>query len=254
MRRVRLASLCLLLAMLGPSSKAGAVEADSDPKAIRIAEKVLKALGGRERWDALKGLRWSYGSSVGDTVRGSRRHSWDKHTGAHRVEGVMRTGQKFVFIHTLGDSTRGSAWYDGVAVEPDSARKLARRANGMWVNDSYWFLMPYKLLDPGVHLKYAGEVTEEGRHYDKLALTFGAVGLTPGDQYWVFVDSKTHRVARWEFILQNQQPPPIRWTWEGWEEHDKLWFPTAHRQDRTNVFTNEVETLHEFPAGTFTAP
>ncbi len=250
----RFALLCLLLAPLASSSPARAAEADSDPKAVKVAEQVLQALGGRDRWEALKGLRWSFGSSVGDTVRSTRRHDWDKHTGAHRVEGVTRAGQKFIFIHTLGDSTRGLAWYDGVAVEPDSARKLAQRANSMWVNDGYWFLMPYKMLDPGVHLKYDGQVTESGTRYDKVGMTFGAVGLTPGDRYWVFVNARTHRVERWELMLQNQPPPPIRWTWEDWEEHDGLWFPTAHRQERVNVFTNRVETVREFPAGTFTAP
>jgi len=85
-------------------------------------------------------------------------------------------------------------------------------------------------------------------------MTFGTVGLTPGDRYWVFVNERTHRVERWEFILQNQQPPANRWTWEGWQEHDGLWFPTAHRMDRTNVFINGVETVREFPAGVFSAP
>ncbi len=250
----RLLALCLTLTLFAAATQAGAVEADSDPKAVKLAEKVLESLGGKQRWDALRGLRWSFGSSVGDTVRSTRVHAWDKYTGQHRVEGVTRTGQKFVFIHTLGDSTQGKAWYDGVAVEPDSARKLAARANAMWVNDAYWFLMPYKMLDPGVHLHDAGEVSEDGTKYEKIAMTFGAVGLTPGDRYWVFVNAKTHRVERWEFILQGQQPPANRWTWEGWEQHDALWFPTAHRMDRTNVFTNAVETVREFPAGTFAAP
>lgn len=250
----RLAAVAATIVLLTAPAPARGVENDSDPKAVQVAEEVVKALGGRERWEAQRGLRWSFGSSVGDTVRSIRTHAWDKHTGQHRVEGVTRAGVKFLFIHTLGDTTQGAAWYDGVAVEPDSARKLAQRANAMWVNDSYWFLMPYKMLDPGVHLQDAGEVTEEGVRYHKLAMTFGAVGLTPGDRYWVFVNARTHRVERWEFILQGQQPPANRWTWEGWQEHDGLWFPTAHRQDRTNVFTNGVETVREFPASVFAAP
>jgi hypothetical protein len=244
-----------LVCMLGlQPGLAAAVEADSDPAAVKVAEQVLASLGGRQRWDQLRGLRWSFGSASGDTVRFTRTHAWDKWTGQHRVEGTTRSGQKFVFIHTLGDSTQGMAWYDGVAVAPDSARKLAKRANAMWVNDSYWFLMPYKMLDPGVHLKDEGETRFEGVRYRKVGMTFGAVGLTPGDHYWVFVDPRTHRVGRWEMVLQGEAPPPVGYSWEGWEQHDGLWFPTAHRQGRVNQFTNAVETVREFPPGTFTGP
>lgn len=143
---------------------------------------------------------------------------------------------------------------DGNAIEGDSLKKLIRRAQALWTNDSYWFLMPYKLRDPGVTLKYDGEAEQDGRKYDRLALSFESVGMTPGDHYWVFVNPKTHRVERWEYVLQGQQPPPEKWTWEGWEEHDGLWFPTAHRQDRTNLFTNDVQTLRTFPAGMFETP
>ena len=129
-----------------------------------------------------------------------------------------------------------------------------QRANALWTNDSYWFLMPYKLLDPGVHLGYEGVIKDSTGRFEKLSLNFTAVGLTPGDRYWVFVDPNSHRVQRWEFILQGQEPPAARWSWEGWEVHDGLWFPTAHRQDGTNVFTNAVETVRGYPAGTFDAP
>ena len=54
--------------------------------------------------------------------------------------------------------------------------------------------------------------------------------------------------------LVGEQPPPVAFTWEGWEQHDGLWFPTAHRRDSTNVFTNKVETVHAFAPGEFEKP
>src|SRR5262249_6451182 len=134
----------------------------SDPKAVEIADQVMAALGGKKQWDALRGIRWSFGAQVGDSVRSSRRHAWDKQTGWPRVDGVNRMGQSFTFIHTLGDTTSGMAWMNGNRVEGDSLHKLIKRAYALWVNDTYWMLMPYKLRDPGVTLKYAGDTTMAG--------------------------------------------------------------------------------------------
>ena len=248
----RPAFLAIALALALPSA-ARAENPASDPKAVAIADQVMKSLGGKKRWDALPGLRWTFGSSVHDTVRSSRRHAWDKHTGWHRVEGKTRTGQSFCFIHQVM-TDKGMAWMDGVAIEGDSLQKLLKRANSLWINDTYWFLMPYKLRDPGVTLKYEGEAREGGAVYDKLALSFENVGETPGDRYWVYVNRAGNRVEKWEMVLQSDQPPPRVYTWEGWEQHDGLWFPTAHRQDQTVVFTNAVETVKAFGPTEFTAP
>jgi hypothetical protein len=225
----------------------------SDKKAVEIADLVMKSLGGKKRWDDLVGLRWTFGASVGDTIRSSRRHSWNRMTGWHRVEGKTRTGQPFCFIHQVG-TDKGMAWMDGVAIEGDSLQKLLKRAQSLWTNDTYWMLMPYKLRDPGVTLKYDGESKEGAVLYDKIALSFENVGETPGDHYWVYVNRSNHRIEKWEMVLQSDQPPPRMYTWEGWEQHDGLWFPTAHRQDKTNVFTNAVETVKEFRPTEFTAP
>jgi len=252
MKRVLLAASCAIV--LAAPSQARAAAADSDPRAVRVAQQVLDALGGQKRWDALPGLRWSFGSASHDTVRSTRRHAWNKHTGQHRVEGTNRAGVKFVFLHTVGDTTGGAAWMNGQAIEGDSLHKLVRRAEALWVNDTYWLLMPYKLLDPGVHLGYEGEVHDSMGTFDRLSLSFDHVGLTPGDHYWVSVNRKNHRIERWDMMLEGQQPPPEHWTLEGWERHDGLWFATAHRQGTLNVFTNGVETVHEFPASDFKSP
>ena len=226
----------------------------SDASAVAIADQVMGSLGGKAAWDTLCGLRWSFGSMLGDSVRSSRRHAWDKRTGQHRVDGVNRQGQHYTFIHTLGDTTNGMAWMDGTRIEGDSLHKLIKRAYALWVNDSYWMLMPYKLRDPGVTLKNAGDTTIAGVAYERLALTFANVGLTPGDHYWVYVNRANHRVERWEMVLQGDAPPPEAYTWEGWQEHGGLWFPTSHRRDSIDVFTNRVEVVSSFGPAEFSQP
>ena len=254
-RRVALALAALSGVLLAACTRKVATDLrGSDAHAVAVAEQVMTSLGGESAWDKVTGLRWTFGAMVGDSVRSSRRHAWDKVTGQHRVEGVNRLGQHFCIIHTLGDTTNGMAWMDGTRIEGDSLHKLIKRGYAMWVNDSYWMLMPYKLRDPGVTLHDAGDTTMAGTTYDRIALTFHDVGLTPGDHYWVFVNRANHRVERWAMVLQGDQPPPEAYTWEGWEQHDGLWFPTAHRRDSTDVFTNQIETVHAFRPAEFTQP
>jgi hypothetical protein len=253
MRRV-LGLACALAVTLAGTGRAET--AASDPKAVAIADQVMKALGGKQHWDALRVLRWTFEVSVNDTLRPGRRHSWDKHTGWHRVEGTTRAGQPFCYVENLNDST-GMAWVGGQAIEGDSLKKLMRSAHAQWINDSYWFLMPYKLRDPGVTLKYDGEASDSARPgvvYDRLALSFENVGMTPGDRYWVYVNRANHRVEKWEHLLQGAQPPPVPWTWEGWEPHEGLWFPTAHKNAGRIIFTRAVEAASQPKPGEYRAP
>jgi hypothetical protein len=248
----RAAAVAVLLLAVAPGLACAAEP--SDPKATAIADKVMAQLGGKKKWDQLRGLKWTFGAEVRDTVRGTpRRHTWDKYTGWHRVQGKNRQGQDFVVVHSLKDST-GAAWVAGQKIEGDSLRTLIRFAYSTWINDTYWMLMPYKLRDPGVMLKYDGRATVDGHEYDKLALSFDQVGETPGDHYWVYVNPRTMRVERWDMVLQDAQPPPRSYTWEGWEQKGGLWFPTAHRNtDHVNVFTRDVETVAEFGPKEFTS-
>ena len=251
---IRRLSFLAVAALLCAPALSRAEAADSDPQAMKVAHEVLDALGGGERWNALTGIAWTFEVSTRDTVRASRRHVWNKHSGEHRVEYTTPAGVRFVVVHVLGDSTRGSAWANGTPLEGDSLHHMLKRAYAMWVNDSYWFLMPYKLLDPGVHLGYDGQVSDSAGTFDRLALSFDHVGLTPGDHYWVDVARGSERVERWKNQLQNTQPPPTEWTWEGWEKHDGLWFPTAHRRPGAAILTRDVETYREMPASAFAAP
>jgi len=243
----------LIPLLIPAASPAWAETPDSDSTAVAIADQVMEALGGKAKWEALGGLRWTFQSATGDTLRPGRRHAWDRHTGWHRVEGKNRAGQSFCYINNLNDG-KGMAWVDGKPIEGDSLQKLIKLAKSLWTNDTYWMLMPYKLRNPGVTLKYEGQVRDSTGAHEKLGLSFENVGETPGDRYWVYVSPATHRIEKWEYVLQGQEPPPTQWTWEGWQERDHLMFATAHRNANRNVFTRDVETVKEFGPTEFSAP
>src|SRR5688572_29883144 len=150
----------------------------SDARAAAIADRVMEALGGKQAWDATRFLRFTFGSERDGKLMG-RHHTWDKWTGRYRVEGDTRDGVHFVTLMDL-DTREGSAWIGKDKLEGDALKAQLERSYGMWVNDTYWLLMPYKMKDPGVILTYAGEEKgTSGATYDKVKLTFQNVGLTP---------------------------------------------------------------------------
>jgi len=120
----------LLVLMLGVAPSIGAETAASDRRAVAIADQVMTALGGKQRWDRLRVLRWTFEVSVNDTLRPARRHSWDKHTGWHRVDGTTAAGQPFCYIENLNDST-GMAWVSRVSMNPGAIAltRMFREAN-----------------------------------------------------------------------------------------------------------------------------
>lgn len=189
-----------------------ATSTQNSAKAEAIAAQVMEALGGEEAWQATRFIRF--------TFAGFRTHHWDKHTGRHRLEFTDREGHHHVVLHNVGNR-QGKGWRDGTMLAGDDLAKALESAHAAWINDTYWLLMPYKLRDPGVTLTYDGQETIDGIVYDKLHLSFAGVGLTPGDQYWAYINPDTHLMDRWAYSLQSHEEgqEPTQWDWTGWQRH-----------------------------------
>jgi hypothetical protein len=209
-------ALLTLVLSLTWTTSSGAAEADSDPQALAIAEASFAAMGGQQGLDAARFLRFNF--------FGFRLHHWDRATGRHRLEGKTREGVDYVVLHNL-NSREGVAFINGARVEGEAAQEWLGRAYEAWINDTYWLLMPYKLRDPGVHLKYDGEEVIEGKVYDKLKLSFEKVGLTPGDIYWAYINRETKLMDRWAYFLESSKPeqPPTQWAWLEWQKYGPIW-------------------------------
>lgn len=208
MRRV-LTAFVLLATFVIPAGAAPV----RDPKADKVAARLVEALGGAETFAQVRYFSFSF--------NGRRRHWWDRETGRHRLEGTNREGQSYVVLSNVHDAGKGAgtAILAGTEVAGEEKVKLLENAYGAWINDFYWLLAPFKLQDPGVHLTYNGEETADGATFDKIKLTFEQVGLTPGDTYWLVVDRASGLLARWEYVLEGQQPPATAWRWQKWERY-----------------------------------
>ncbi|HEU4364285.1 MAG TPA: hypothetical protein VFT13_02350 [Candidatus Krumholzibacteria bacterium] len=203
----------------------------SDARAVEIADRTMDAMGGRAAWDAVQCIGW--------TIFG-RTHLWNKWTGDYRLE-----ADTLLVIMNV-NSGDGRVWSRGAEMEAGDARQaVLGEARSIWINDSYWLVMPCKLKDTGVTLKYAGErATDDGRPADVLALTFREVGDTPDNRYEVFVDRETGLVSQWSYFRSAADAEP-RFTlpWNNWSPYGGIKLATG--RGRTHVTNVRVSSGDE---------
>ncbi len=195
--------------------------AASDEKAIEIADEVMLAMGGRAAWDQTRIIGWSF--------FGRRYLTWNKQNGDLRIDSP---GDSTVYLVNL-KSDEGRIMRGGEEMShPDSLAKYLERAKGMWINDSYWLLMPFKLKDSGVTLTYLREEADEkGNPSDVLQLTFSNVGNTPDNKYEVWVNKEPRLVMQWAFYRDASQDEPnyIR-PWDNYQPYGDILI-SADRSD-----------------------
>lgn len=212
----------------------------SDPAAMELADSVMHAQGGRAAWDQTRFISWNF--------FGIRNLIWDKQEARVRIESLpdsiiylldMKTGKGRVRIK------------DTELTEPDTLKVMLDRAQGIWNNDSYWLLMPFKLKDSGVTLKYLGEDTlQTGGSCNVLQLTFENVGSTPENKYHIFVDRKDNLVKQWAYFEKaTQDTASAIWPFDNYKQYGKLLL-SAERSDGKGP--KEVSVNDTLPDALFT--
>ena len=217
MSRVRATGWLLAACLLAsPDLATGAVT--RDPAAVDVAKRTLDAMGGAAAFARLRTLKFDFVVVRGGEEAGRWRHAWDRGDGRYKVEGKDKAGHALVIVFNVNRRGEGRAWSDGRELAGDDLKAALERGYGRFINDTYWLLMPAKMLDPGVNLASEDPVTEDGRTFDVVRLTFDKVGLTPDDTYWAYVARDTGLMERWDFVLTGQTAADrARFAWTGWE-------------------------------------
>ncbi|MBI5435223.1 MAG: hypothetical protein HZA52_20480 [Planctomycetes bacterium] len=195
--------------------------AHSDARAVELADAAMRAMGGRAAWDATRVLAWNF--------FGRRKHVWDKWTGDYRME----EGERVVLMNL--DSGKGRVFDKGAEVtDAKLVEEGLKKAKSIWINDSYWLVMPYKLKDDGVTLKYKGEgALPDGRAADVLVLTFEAVGDTPQNKYDVWIARDTKLVEQWAFYgSRDDAEPKFTTAWGNWQPYGSILLSGERGPDR----------------------
>ena len=183
----------------------------SDAEAIMIADEVMEAMGGYKNWKETRYINW--------TFFGRRSLLWDKWTGDVRID-IPKT--KETILVNVNDSTCQAIVDGRVITSQDSLKgKYLEKAITIWINDSYWLVMPFKLKDSGVTLKYKGVTkTLEGVSTKMLELTFENVGLTPEHKYNVYVDTTTNLICQWDYFENTaNEKPRFSMPWKDYTQH-----------------------------------
>lgn len=212
----------------------------SDPAAIELADSVMHAQGGRAAWDQTRFISWNF--------FGRRNLVWDKQEARVRIESLsdstiylldMKTGKGRVRIK------------DTELTEPDTLSAMLKRAERIWINDSYWLVMPFKLKDSGVTLKYLGEDTlQTGGFCNVLQLTFENVGSTPENKYHIYVDRKDNLVKQWAYFEKaTQDTASAIWPFDNYKQYGKILL-SAERSDGKGP--KEVSVSEALPDALFT--
>jgi hypothetical protein len=208
----------VLLALLFALAAAPAAAKDEPAE---VAHKVMEAMGGKSTFDADRFLTFRFVVEKDGKELASYDHAWDRYTGRYRLDGT-KDGKPLRVIFNVNDR-QGRVWLDGTELEGDAAKPYLDMAYERFINDTYWLLMPWKWLDPGVALHDEGERNLDGEEYDVVSLSFDKVGLTPKDRYWAYVSDKDGLMKRWEFVLQKDDGSPgtgapTMFTWEDWRD------------------------------------
>lgn len=206
----------------------------SDAKAIAVADSVMQAMGGYEAWQNTPVISWNF--------FGRRTHTWDKHNGRDRIE----IPEQNMMIEFDINSKKGTVMQDGEEVtNPDSLSKYLDNAYKMWVNDSYWLVMPYKLKDTGVTLKYMGiDTTMAGIPSHKLKLTFDNVGVTSNNMYHVYVDTTDHLVRQWKYFPEaDMEEPGFVLPWNDYKRYGNIML-SGNRGQNT---LSDIKVMEKWP-------
>ncbi len=213
----------------------------SDAKAIALADDVMKACGGRYAWDETRYIRWTFFNR--------RSWVWDKKKERVRID-YLDSDMK---IRLNLKTQTGRVWKDGQEMtQPDSLKKYLERGKGAWINDSYWLVMPFKLKDSGVTLKYVGiKKNTLGVDCDVLEMTFNAVGNTPENKYHVYVNPSSHLIVQWDYFAKaTGEKPNMSTPWADYRPLGNILLSISRGDSRSLV---PIGVYQKMPDSVFTS-
>ena len=182
--------------------------ADDSAKADQLAREVWEASGGLN-WPNVKTVDFTFAVEKNGKTVARAEHHWDV---AAQTDRVKWKGKE-VKVNLADPAQDGDA----------------KAAFARWTNDSYWLLMPLKLRDHGLKVADEGLKEMDGAKREVLHLSFEQVGLTPNDQYRLYIDPETKRVMSWDYMPKPGET--MHGTWDDYQKTGGLMLATDHKME-----------------------
>lgn len=221
----------------------------------QVIDKVWAGVGGQKAFEKARYIQFTFASERNGQVGNGRNHLWDRYTGDYRYENKGTNGKTTTVLFNVNTQV-GKAFEDGLPLPDTTSAKLIKRAYAAFINDTYWLMVPLKLQDPGVNTELTASETIEGVKYDVIHLNFDKVGLTPGDQYWLYVNDATGEIMQWKFLLQNQKNSSV-FVWDAYQDLGnglKLSLKKTNKESNSSIVFPDTKVLQSVDKNIFIKP
>ena len=192
-------------------------------QADQLAHGVMLA-SGANAWPNARSVAFDFVVYDGKDLKVRRHHLWNIKEGTDTVSSGDKTLKVDLVKPNMDDAEQTDAFK-------------------AWTNDSYWLLAPLKLFDGGVTRKYLGRREVAGKNYEVLGLSFKGVGMTPGDQYNMYIDPYTSLVSYWDYMPNADTT--MQATWEKYRHVDGLKLATFHQMGTKTITIENLSVASE---------
>ncbi len=229
--------------------------AGPDPVADELARRTIDNQGG-QAWEKARFISFTFKLERSGQPAATFDQQWDRYTGDYRVSGKDPNGVPFVVVENV-NTKAGHAWQNGVAVTDSTAlQNLLTLGYRRFINDTYWLLMPLKMLDPGVHRNSLGERTDAcGRKWDVVRVIFDQGLGVPTDVYWAWINRDFGLVEEWDMKLQGSpaDDPPVEVFFHDYRRVAGVLISTRREVKGKNqtVRLDDLKILPDVPKGAF---
>lgn len=221
--------------------------AKSDPKAVEIADKVVAAAGGMDKWNAVKQIKWALTiTNDGKTVFDGE-EAWDRWNARTYTRLIQDHGDMVVRRELYGDGAQAEAQLPGnkkQKLDNKDSPGAIKVATERWQFDSTVLCAPFLLEEVGSHLDYVGKAQGDTGPLEVIKLTFDpADKARAGTAYQIDIDPQTFAIARVEIIKPDGN---IGYKGSAFTEVNGMKFPTVE----TNIgLPGEVFTYKDVSIG-----
>ncbi|WP_297335804.1 hypothetical protein [Algoriphagus sp.] len=180
----------------------------AEEKSETLPMKVAQAYG-IDQWDQVKTIEYTWNVQRDSATVFSRNWKWN------------------VKDRTVGYTGADTSYTYSLDLPTDSLPE----ADKGFINDKYWFMMPFQLAwDQGYTFETEENASSplKGSPSTKLTIIYNSAdGYTPGDAYDLYLD-ENHMILEWTFRRGNGDQGAT-WTWENVQDFGPIKLALDHK-------------------------